>query len=78
MPANAAPSAAVDTALRLQAVRMQIEGVQRFFDASLVLKDNASLDNYRSQLHALLDMELDLKSAMYSIIRSAGSNIHKQ
>lgn len=56
---------------------MQIEGVRQFFDASLVLGDKVGLDNYRSQLHALLDLELDLKSTMYSIIKNAGSKTHK-
>lgn len=77
MPASAAPTEAVDAALRLQAVRMQVEGVQRFYDASLVLGDKGGVDNYRAQLHALLDLELDLKATMYSIIKNAGSKTHK-
>lgn len=56
---------------------MQMDGVEKFFDASLVLGDKAGVDNYRAQLHALLDLELDLKSTMYSIIRNAGSKTHK-
>lgn len=77
MPVSNAPTEAADAALRLQAVRMQIDGVQRFYDASLVLGDKGGVDNYRSQLHALLDLELDLKATMYSIIKNAGSNIRK-
>lgn len=77
MPVSAAPIEAAEAALRLQAVRMQMDGVEKFFDASLVLGDKAGVDNYRAQLHALLDLELDLKSTMYSIIRNAGSKTHK-
>lgn len=77
MPVNAAPTEAATAALNLQAVRMQIAGVQSFFDASLVMGDKAGLDKYRSQLHTLMDLELDLKSVMYSIIKNAGSKTHK-
>lgn len=77
MPVSNAPSEAAEAAFKLQAVRMQIDGARKFFDAALVLEDKKGVDNYRAQLHALLDMELDLNCIMYSIIRNAGSKTHK-
>lgn len=77
MPVSNAPTEAAEAAIKLQAVRMQLEGVRKFFDAALVLDDKAGTDKYRAQLHTLLDMELDLNSIMYSIIKNAGSKTHK-
>lgn len=53
------------------AAQMQMEGVRKFFDAALMQHDLKGADNYRSQLHTLLDIVLDNTAVIYSIIQTA-------
>lgn len=46
-----------------------MEGVRKFFDAALMVKDYKGAEKYRAQLHALIDVVLDNTSVIYSIIQ---------
>lgn len=48
----------------IAAARMQLEGVYKFYDASLILKTHAQSDKYRAQAHALVDVILDNTAAL--------------
>lgn len=77
MPGATAPADAQDCANRMNACKIQAEGEQRFYDAALVLRDYPTADKHRQRLHELLDLELDYKASMYSIIQRSHSNRHK-
>jgi len=51
------------------AAQMQMEGVRKFFDAALMVQDQAASEKYRAQMHALLDITLDTTAIIYSIIQ---------
>lgn len=72
-----ANATAEDCATRMNACKVEAEGTQRLYDAALVLRNYALADKHRARLHDLLDLELDYKSSMYSIIQKAHSNRHK-
>jgi hypothetical protein len=55
----------------IQAAKTQLEGVHKFYDASLIMKNNVQADKYRAQAHALLDVILDNTAALYSLIQSS-------
>lgn len=80
MPANVTPpehDSAQTYANRMNACKIQAEAYQRLYDAALVVRDYATCDKHRAKLHELLDLELDCKSSMYSIIQKGHSNRHK-
>lgn len=76
MPGTDPPADAHSYQNRMNACKIRAEGEQRLFDAALVLFDYPQADVHRARLHELLDLELDCKAAMYSIIQRA-SNIRK-
>lgn len=76
MPASAPVADAQSYANRMNACKIQAEGEQRLYDAALVLFDYKDAEKHRIRLHELLDLELDCKAAMYSILQKA-SNIRK-
>lgn len=55
--------------LAVASANLQMEGVRKFFDAALMVKDYKGAEKYRAQLHALIDVVLDNTSVIYSIIQ---------
>lgn len=60
-----------DAQRRVAAAQLQIEGVRKFFDAALMVHDQAGAEKYRAQMHALLDIVLDSTAVIYSIIQNS-------
>lgn len=60
-----------DAQRQVAAAQMQMEGVRKFFDASLMVHDQAGAEKYRAQMHALLDIVLDSTAVIYSIIMNS-------
>lgn len=56
---------------RVAAAQLQMEGVRKFYDAALMVYDQAAAEKYRAQMHALLDIVLDCTAIIYSIIQAS-------
>lgn len=60
-----------DAQRRVAAAQMQMEGVRKFYDAALMVNDQAGSEKYRAQMHSLLDIVLDSTAVIYSIIMNS-------
>lgn len=59
----------VEAQRQVAAAQLQMEGVRKFYDASLMTNDQQGAAKYREQMHSLLDILLDATSVIYSIIQ---------
>lgn len=59
-----------DDTIRQVALEHQMTGVRKMYDASVLMGDNVGAERLRTDLHTLLDMQLDIVSTTMALTRA--------
>lgn len=57
--------------LRRTAMDRQTEGIKKLYESALILGNSKLTDDYRQQLHFILDSELDCTAEIVQCVKSA-------